>query len=1194
MSIAPSIDTQQLDWAMSRMQLMYAKPEHPYYILAPDYRETSSGVATLHYLCHLLNLMGREAYICGAKVVNPDLKTPLLTPEDANRHTTAGRMPIAVYPEVVVGDPLKCPVVARFLLNFEGFLNSKGMQEGAEDLLFYSGKLIAAKKGDPDGDLLNLPIIDVSLFRPAEATTPKQGAYLYQNRFPLEQVDYSQLPEGIRLLSVANPLSLAELAKLLKVAEVLYTYEWSMTCVMALLCGCPVIFIPGHGIDQNFLDRSLIGGCGFAMLDEPDAVAKARAGCEGALQRFVAVTLPFWQQLDVFIEKTQAAARKKAEISARGMSTWLEGRTPDTHQLSLIRERLAANHAPVFGVIVLDDGSSGERLLHLLKSLGPDHCLYRNLQVVVVGAESGAQLPGVRVQYLPCGAKQQVDMLNQVLRDMDADWFVIVEADVEFTPAGLLMAALDLINVPEGCLAVFADEAMRMADGSVGISLRPDLNLDLLISFPASISRHWLLRRDAFIALGGFDSGCAGAFELEYQLRLIEQQGLGCVGHVSELLLVCDALSLSDCPEESAVIERHIKARGYTQAKVLSHLPGQYRVDYGHFKQPGVSILIVLDGQLEQFQRCIDSLLENTDYPSYEVLLLDPDNQDEQVLQWLTSVEQVGSEQLRVLRFAGGQPLAILRNEAARRARGEFLFWLDAAAGIVSRGWLQQLLNHAQRPEVGAVGAKLLSADGRIHHAGLVLGLGGVVGRAFEGFGHQDAGYLQRLKVDQDYSALSSECLMVRRELFLQAGGYDEDPLFAPWVDVDLCLKLHQAGYLNVWTPHVQILMGAQQVKQASFEQQDAMYARWLRLLARDPAYSPNMSLQHKGGFKLADNAMVWRPLRSWRPLSSVLAHQADLNACGQYRVVEPFSAMKEAGLIEGALSSSLLQLSELERFQPDTIVLQREICEQRLGAMRRMHTFSRAFKVFELSDYLPDLPLDSALRQQMPVDILGNLQRSLGYVDRLVVPTSALAEVLCGLHHDIRIVESRLSNARWLGLQGLRRVGNKPRVGWAGGVDQVGELEVIAGVIKALAGEVEWVFLGSCPRSLRPYVHEFHVDVPHERYPTALASLNLDLALAPVEQSLFNECKSNLRLLEYGACGFPVIASDVRCYQGFSDLPVTLVSNQFQAWVDAIRMHLSDLDSASRLGDELRVAVHRGWMLDDALPQWCKAWLPG
>ncbi|MFG8554901.1 glycosyltransferase, partial [Pseudomonas aeruginosa] len=556
----------------------------------------------------------------------------------------------------------------------------------------------------------------------------------------------------------------------------------------------------------------------------------------------------------------------------------------------------------------------------------------------------------------------------------------------------------------------------------------------------------------------------------------------------------------------------------------------------------------------------------------------------------LLAVEGMGVEQVRVLRGDGQLSRGALRNLAASRARGEFLLWLDAGSGILDKDWLQQLLNHGQRPEVGAVGAKLLAADGRVCHAGWLLGLCGPAGRAFEGRSHEDAGYLQRLQVDQNYSAVAGECLLMRRELFLELGGFDE--ALTRWDDVDICLRAVQAGYLNVWTPRARLLLDAPATTAASVEEEDALYARWLPLLARDPAYNPGFSLQAEGGFKLADPQLAWRPLQGWRPLPTVLAHPADLFGCGHYRVIQPFSALRESASIDGALSIGLMHVADLERYAPDVLVLQRQVGEERLEAMRRMQAFSRAFKVYELDDYLPNVPLKSAHRQHLPKDILRTLRRGLGYVDRFVVSTPALAEAFAGLHPDIRVIENRLPVGWWQGLRAQRRRGERPRVGWAGGSSHTGDLELIADVVRELADEVDWVFFGMCPPSIRPFVREVHAGVPIERYPRALAALDLDLALAPVEQNLFNECKSNLRLLEYGACGFPVVCSDVRCYQ--DDLPVTRVKNRFRDWVDAIRMHTRDLDAAARAGDHLRERVLADWMLDgERLRAWYRAWMP-
>lgn len=886
-----------------------------------------------------------------------------------------------------------------------------------------------------------------------------------------------------------------------------------------------------------------------------------------------------------------AAIQRAGGLGSVPLFAWQGERCPTDAQQALINARLqSVGGGPRFAVIVLDYHGNSQDVERTLVSLESKN-LYRNLDVRVLSPETLPDLAG-RAEVSPLMEGAAAVAINAATAVMPADWLLVVDAGVEFTVSGLLIAALDLLEAPDTFLAAYADELMRMDDGEHGLVLRPDLNLDMLLSFPAGLSRHWLLKREAFLSNGGYAIDQGSAFELDYQLRLIESGGLACIGHISETLLSNDVGVLQDRPQERAVIERHLRARGYEQAFVGSQLPGRYEVDYGHAQLGAVSILIVVKDRLPQAQRCIETLLQHTDYGNYEILLLDHGNGSADVRSWLAGVEALDTDQLRVIHFDGGLSEAALCNQAAQQARGDFLLWLGDGAGVLGPGWLQQLLNHAMRPEVGAVGGKLLSADGRVHHAGWLLGLRGPAGRAFEGAPFDDAGYMQRLQVDQNYSAVSGECLMVPRELFLQLGGFDEDPLLAPWKDVDLCLRLQQAGYLNVWTPRVQLLMDAPLHAATSVEQETAMYARWLPTLARDPAYNPNFSLMQPGGFKLADPGLAWRPLESWRPLPRILAHPADLSGCGHYRLVQPFKVLEDAGLLEGAMSTSLLPLTELERFQPDVILLQRQVGDERLAAMRRMKAFSSAFKVYELDDYLPNLPLKNAHRQHMPKDILRSLRQGFACVDRFVVSTDMLAEAFAGTHEQIRVIRNMLPTHWWGDLKSQRRTSARPRVGWAGGAGHTGDLEMIIDVVKELAGEVDWVFFGMCPEAIRPLVKEFHAGVDINRYPQALAALNLDLALAPVEQNLFNECKSNLRLLEYGACGFPVISSDVRCYQG--TLPVTRVKNRFRDWVDAIRMHVADLDACAQAGDALRSAVRRDWMLEgENLRAWRAAWLP-
>ncbi|WP_312593751.1 glycosyltransferase [Stutzerimonas nitrititolerans] len=901
----------------------------------------------------------------------------------------------------------------------------------------------------------------------------------------------------------------------------------------------------------------------------------------------------------------QPSSKSQAEAVAQksSLDKWLALRSVSEIHRKLIHERLERMGRSSLCVLLMDNGTEPNGWQETCASLAQVGEFGLDISVIHIADKPVAvNIAGLTYEHMTL-ERNWAAVLNACLQRSGAEWVVLVDSGATFSRSGLCVLSMDLPEA-QSCIAIYADEIVQDGAG-MGALFRPDFNLDLLLSLPAATARHWLFRREACLQLGGFDSDYAGATEFEFIVRLIEEKGIATIGHIAEPLVISKSINLITVEDELRVLERHLQRRGYPDGKILAEQQGHYRLVYGHPDKPMVSIIVPTKDQLPMLQRCVESLLEGTAYANYELLIVDNNSETPEALAWFAGIEAMKEDRVRILRYPHPFNYSAINNMAAREARGEYLVLLNNDTAVISESWLDELLNHAQRPEVGIVGAKLLYPDGRIQHAGVVLGLCGPAEHVFIGEPVDAPGYMQRLQVDQNYSAVTAACLMVRKSIYEQVGGLDES-FTVSYNDVDFCLKVREAGYLLVWTPHA-VVMHEGSVSQSKVDkntpeakrkrfisEQDAMYAKWLPQLARDPAYNPNFSLVQPGGFKLADTQISWRPLDSWRPLPVVLAHPADTMGCGHYRVMQPFNALREAGMVDGALSVGLMHVVDLERYNPDAVILQRQIGEERLEAMRRIKAFSRAFKVYELDDYLPNLPMKSVHRRHMPKDIVKSLRRGLSYVDRFVVSTDVMAEAFAEFHPDIRVVRNRLDPRWWGGLPtSARRASNKPRVGWAGGASHTGDLEMITDVVKELADEVEWVFFGMCPEKLKPYIHEFHEGVAIERYAEKLASLNLDLALAPVEQNLFNECKSNLRLLEYGACGFPVICSDVRCYQG-DGLPVTRVKNRFRDWVDAIRSHINDLDAAARTGDDLRAAVLGGWMLEgENLEAWRKAWLP-
>lgn len=897
-----------------------------------------------------------------------------------------------------------------------------------------------------------------------------------------------------------------------------------------------------------------------------------------------------------------------AEPPAAGLSSeqWLGQRVPNSAQAALIG-RMLQDHGnlPWAGVLVLDRNGDTDALHRTLRSLQPDHAGYPNLKVAVLRStgDDCAELGSALAHVAQLEDRAPATSLNEAAAALGCDWIIQVEAGEEFTASGLYQLMHRVLSAAGGLRAIYADEMMTLPAGGLVALLRPALNLDMLLSAPSSMAHHWLFNYEVFRSLGGFPIDRGQSHEFALILRLINDGGLAGLEHCAEPLLITGPQALVTRQEETDAITEHLHLRGYQNATVRAQLPGCYRIHYGHADTAGVSIIVPTRNQFALLQRCIEGILEKTAYQNYEVIIVDNGSTDEDACAWLDGIAAMGSLQLRVLRHPGKFDYSSMINTAASHARGDYLLLLDNDTAVLQEDWLEALLNHAQRPEVGVVGPKLVLPDGSIQQAGMVLGFRGPAGPAFAGEKLDAPGYMHRLQVDQDYSAVCGSCMMVRKAVFEEVGGLTGGALANTYSDVDFCLKVGQAGYLVVWTPHVTVLHegGASQAREDRssveekarllIENQDAMYAKWLPLIAKDRAYNPNLSL-HGSTFQLAtDNTFNWDPM-PWRPLPVALAIPADRHGCGHYRVIQPAMTMARLGVADARVGSRYPTPVELERLAPDVIVLQRQMLKEQLEPQKRMLRFSRSFKVAELDDYLPNVPTKSVHRGQLPNDVLRGMREALKLVDRFIVSTAPLAEALAGLHPDIRVVHNHLPVDWWGSLQPRRRAGERPRVGWAGGAGHRGDLEMVADVVRALADEVEWVFFGMCPEGMRPFVHEFHQGVPIEQYPARLAGLDLDLALAPLEDNQFNRCKSNLRLLEYGACGYPVVCSNVGPYQ--EGLPVTRVKPRFKEWVEAIRMHTHDLDAAARAGDALREAVHRDWMLDaEKARAWLANWMP-
>ncbi|OYQ04336.1 glycosyl transferase family 2 [Pseudomonas mandelii] len=585
-------------------------------------------------------------------------------------------------------------------------------------------------------------------------------------------------------------------------------------------------------------------------------VARLAESLQGTEEEEEGVRLQAWAKRLASVPKQDEQSLFENMPSGR-LLNWLEARNPDTKQLKSIAAHLAKHHGgPQFGILLLDLDADMVKLQTTFDSLVGGHCKAFKLVVFTTGDLPATTTPHDTVHFVKVTATNYVERINQSVAQSTVDWLVLAEAGDQFTASGLLRASLELLGA-EGVRAVAMDEIQRQENGSLSDVFRPGVNLDLLQTVPSLMARHWLIQRDVLAEAGGYSTEYESALEFDLVLRLIEDGGLGGLAHLAEPLLICNAPSAEENSHERQTLTRSLTARGY-RGRVSSELPQTWQIDYQHAKRPKVSIILRSQDNFESLQRAVVSVLQRTRYQPHEILIADNHSQSEELATWLASLEGKG-DRLRVLRTGKRLSASALHNVAVREAKGDYVVLMSADVEVVNSNWLDSLLNQAQRPEVGIVGAKLMDIRGVTTQAGLVLGLNGVLGSVFIDERKDAKGYMNGHQVEQNYSAVSGACMMVRKELYEAVGGLDEEHFDEAFADIDLCLKVADAGYLIVWCPQAQMLHPG--LLPDAPQTAAALQDKWQARFALDSAYNQNLALTGKG-FTLGDASSVnWAQL---------------------------------------------------------------------------------------------------------------------------------------------------------------------------------------------------------------------------------------------------------------------------------------------------------------------------------------------
>jgi GT2 family glycosyltransferase len=425
----------------------------------------------------------------------------------------------------------------------------------------------------------------------------------------------------------------------------------------------------------------------------------------------------------------------------------------------------------------------------------------------------------------------------------------VLDADDTLAPEALFHL-LDRLNEEPTADIVYSDEDWLDGEGQrQDPFFKPDWSPDLLLS-TNYVEHVAIFRRRLVDEVGAFRVAAGRAQVYDLVLRLSEASDR--IAHVPRVL--CHRRRRPTTVD--AILERRAASRD--ECRVLDQALGRrgrpgrvspvfarrgarcYSTRFDLREQPLVSIIIPTRNKRQLLETTIESILQQTDYDRYEILVVDNASNESDAVEYLASLPP----KCQVHRWNERFNYSAINNFGAQQARGEQLLFLNNDVEVIRPDWLTAMLEHAQRPDVGAVGAKLLYADGRIQHAGVVVGINRAAANAFRGWPGDTIGSPRLADLTRNCSAVTGACMMVPRQVFEKAGGFDER-LRVVLNDVDLCLKIRQLGYLVVYTPHALLYHyeGSSRGLLHPPPDQAVFEERWSSVLAHcDPYYSPNLT----------------------------------------------------------------------------------------------------------------------------------------------------------------------------------------------------------------------------------------------------------------------------------------------------------------------------------------------------------------
>lgn len=499
------------------------------------------------------------------------------------------------------------------------------------------------------------------------------------------------------------------------------------------------------------------------------------------------------------------------------------------------------------------------------------HQMYTRWELIIIIDQGAAEVVNAyiasladnRISVIPSRTElEMIEAADNAVAHTSGELVCLLDENDELTVDALYEVVKEVHDT--GAEFIYTDhDHINENNAYVEPQYKPDLSPDLLLSYNY-IGNTLYLQRQTLIHAGGLRSDCMPSYRYELTLRIIERTDK--IAHVAKFLYHRHAPAVTvvnkdaDAREEGdsdrKALESALKRRRIDGILYQGSFPGTYRINRAITGKPLVSIIIPFKDEPEYLEECINSIVTKSTYEHYEIMGIDNQSTEEKTLCIIDSLKK-SDERIQFYSYKKPFNYAAINNFAVTKARGEHIVLLNSDIEIITRTWIEALLEHSQRKEVGAVGAKLYYKDGSIQHVGVIVGLSGIAGHIHRYFRERNDAFNYRLCLVHNVSAVTGALLMTKKDLYLRVKGMDEKHFSVGLNDIDFCLRLIKEGFTNIMTPYCEAYH--QEATSRGLDETVAKVIRFYRealyfkqrhaeiLYNGDPYYNKNLPLFEKG-----------------------------------------------------------------------------------------------------------------------------------------------------------------------------------------------------------------------------------------------------------------------------------------------------------------------------------------------------------